>query len=242
MFRPVVLKAWQRAALAATAISIASAAFVVPPSNHHFDHYQKPRITDFSRVRVPVPLQSPFRLPRVQCQEHAAWEVEESYAYHYEKMTLPTRTVEVSHVIFGQLLRDGLIEAYDVYKRVDDRVGEVAPEIVLCDIRLGDKLDGHIGSVHGGVLALIFDDAMGFAFDAMGIEMAYTANLNIDYRAPVPANSRVLIRVRVSKQEGRKLYFSAQLTSLDSTVLYGEATSLYIIPEKVYKDSQKKLS
>jgi acyl-coenzyme A thioesterase PaaI-like protein len=232
----VALKAWQKAALAATAAAISlgsvATAFVgqEQPSakHHHLDHYfPKPRIvTAFSGVRVP----SPFLLSRVQCQQ-ASWEPEESTDYHYEKMTLPTRAVGVSHVIFGILLHEGCIESYEVYKRVSDKIGEIAPEVVLCDVRLGDKLDGHLGVVHGGILALLFDDVMGFAFDALEIEMAVTANLNIDFRAPVPANSRVVVRVCVSKQEGRKLYFSAQLTSLDSTVLYAEATSLYIIPK-----------
>jgi acyl-coenzyme A thioesterase PaaI-like protein len=91
--------------------------------------------------------------------------------------------------------------------------------------------------VHGGIVALLFDDCMGFGFWAMGVQYAVTANLSVDYRAPVPADSRVLVRVRLSKQEGRKLYFTAQMTNLDGSVLYAEATSLYIIPRHMVKNS-----
>jgi acyl-coenzyme A thioesterase PaaI-like protein len=154
---------------------------------------------------------------RVQCQAvnaDAAWEIEENDSYHYQKIELPSRAIEVSHIIFGQLLKDGCIERYAVYKRIN-KIGEESPELIVSDIHLGNNLDGHEGVVHGGILAMLFDDSMGMAFGVMGINMAYTANLNVDYRVPVLANSRVLIRVRLSKQEGRKLYFSAQMTSLD---------------------------
>ncbi len=161
------------------------------------------------------------------------WEVEENDSYHYEKMDLPSRAIEISHVIFGQLLQNGSIERYDVYKRINDGIGEESPELVVADIQLGHKLDGHEGVVHGGVLAMLFDDAMGMAFGAMGVTMALTANLSVDYRTPVQADSKVLIRVRLSRREGRKLYFSAQMTNHDASILYAEATTLYIIPREV---------
>jgi acyl-coenzyme A thioesterase PaaI-like protein len=55
------------------------------------------------------------------------------------------------------------------------------PNWFVADIPLGHKLDGHEGVVHGGVLAMLFDDAMGMAFGAMGVTMALTANLSVDY-------------------------------------------------------------
>ena len=169
------------------------------------------------------------------------WEIEVTDSFHYKKMDLPVRAIEDSHIIFGQLLKDGCIERYAVYKRIN-KIGEESPELIVCDMKLGNNLDGHNGIVHGGISAMMFDEAMGMACGAMGIKMAFTANLNVDYRAPVPANSRVLIRVRLSKQEGRKVHFSAQMTNLDASVLYAEATTLYIIPKQALEDESKSQS
>eukprot|EP00547_Thalassionema_nitzschioides_P004325 CAMPEP_0194223580 /NCGR_PEP_ID=MMETSP0156-20130528/35485_1 /TAXON_ID=33649 /ORGANISM="Thalassionema nitzschioides, Strain L26-B" /LENGTH=135 /DNA_ID=CAMNT_0038954789 /DNA_START=213 /DNA_END=616 /DNA_ORIENTATION=- len=134
-------------------------------------------------------------------------------------MELPSRNKQKSHAIFGHLLKADYIEKYEVYKRINE-VGMESPELILVNVQLGSQLDGHEGVIHGGILSLLFDDAMGFAFTAMGIKVAFTANLNVDYRAPVLANSKVVIRVRLSKQEGRKLFFSAQMTNPDSSLLY----------------------
>lgn len=230
MFRTAAFKLWQRAALAATAFTIVSStAFVVIPQNQPRCAPSQPTTTrpvgSWSAV---CGLASP-----VQCQAlnaEVAWEMEENDSYHYQKIDLPSRAIEVSHIIFGQLLKEGCIERYAVYKRIN-KIGNESPEIIVSDIHLGNNLDGHEGVVHGGILAMLFDDSMGMAFGVMGIDMAYTANLNVDYRVPVLANSRVLIRVRLSKHEGRKLYFSAQMTSLDGSILYAESTTLYIIPK-----------
>ena len=55
-----------------------------------------------------------------------------------------------------------------------------------------------------------------------------TANLNIDYRAPLTEESRAAVRVYYVRSEGRKLYFRARLESHDGTILYAEATSLFV--------------
>lgn len=259
MFHTVAFKTCQRVLFAATALSlVSSTAFVIVAPSHSNRHDRETLLTKKQEQTLasgsgqlkqsPLLIQqhksryrswsSLIASPVVRCQAAATasipWEVEESDTYHYEKMDLPSRAIEISHVIFGQLLQNGSIERYDVYKRVNDRIGEESPEIVVADIQLGHKLDGHEGIVHGGVLAMLFDDAMGMAFGAMGVTMAYTANLSVDYRIPVEADSKVLIRVRLSRREGRKLYFTAQMTSHDASILYAEATTLYIIPRHAF--------
>ncbi len=61
-----------------------------------------------------------------------------------------------------------------------------------------------------------------------------TANLTVNYRAPLPAGSNVVIRVRHEKKDGRKIYFSARMESHDGSVLYSEATALFITVQKQY--------
>lgn len=145
----------------------------------------------------------------------------------YEFMEVPDRTPEDKHAIFDLLLGNKMIEKYDVYKRPS---GSSDVNVVIAHISFGEHLDGHPGIVHGGILSLMFDDLLGFGFYSLGIPMAFTANLNVDYRAPIPAGTRVRIAAQLESREGRKLFWKAQMTSLDQKVLYAEASSLYIIP------------
>lgn len=84
--------------------------------------------------------------------------------------------------------------------------------------------------VHGGILSLILDDFLGFGFKALGVPMAVTANLNVDFRAPVFAGTEARIQAQLEHREGRKLYWKVQMMSMDDETLYAECTSLYIIP------------
>jgi acyl-coenzyme A thioesterase PaaI-like protein len=70
------------------------------------------------------------------------------------------------------------IEFYEIYKNVDT-------SDLLCIIKFGAALNGHPGVVHGGITALLFDNTFGWLFFARSIPVGVTANLNINYRAPV---------------------------------------------------------
>jgi acyl-coenzyme A thioesterase PaaI-like protein len=173
----------------------------------------------------------------------------------YERLNPPQRQEEDTHAV-GQMLRPNMIERYEIYKNKDnagtalssaaamanctssDQPPNTRPvdnNIVTGLLKFGNSLDGHPGIVHGGILALVLDDVFGYSYEAIGVPHAVTANLHLDYRAPVPAGSSVLIHVHLVKREKeRKLYFQAEITSLDGTVVYTEASCLYIIPKSVY--------
>ena len=171
-----------------------------------------------------------------QAQQYPWMESNDEEGYHYERMIPPEEqreALEQSHVVFGTLLQDDLVSRYSVYRRVHHNKQEEESfprELVVADVKFGSRVNGHEGIVHGGILALLLDDLMGYAFYAMGIRMAFTANLNVDYRQPVPENTQVIMRVGLQERQDRKLYFVAQITSPDGHVLYVEATSLYIVP------------
>ena len=150
----------------------------------------------------------------------------------YELMRIDRGVFADRHAIFGVLMGKDMIEKYDVYKRP---VESSAANVVVAHVKLGGNVDGHPGMVHGGILALILDDFLGFGFKALGVEMAVTANLNVDFRAPVFAGSEVRIQAQLARLEGRKLFWTVQMTSLDGKALYAECTSLYIIPRTTAK-------
>jgi uncharacterized protein (TIGR00369 family) len=109
---------------------------------------------------------------------------------------------------------------------------------VVAVVQIGASLDGHEGVVHGGILALLIDDVLGFGYEALGdVPMAVTANLNINYIAPVPANTTVLVVADLLRREGRKLYWEVRVVSTDRKTLFCNATSLFIIPRTVFNDT-----
>eukprot|EP01049_Picozoa_sp_SAG25_P006494 SAG25_NODE_491_length_7415_cov_6.908557_3_plen_98_part_00 len=59
----------------------------------------------------------------------------------------------------------------------------------------------------------------------------FTANLNVDYRLPMPKNRCFLCRLWVEKVvDGRKGYLRAQIEDRDRKRVYVESTSLYVVP------------
>jgi len=115
----------------------------------------------------------------------------------------------------------------ELASKADDNKGK---EIIVADLEFGNSVNGHRGIVHGGISSLIFDDVFGFAyFIACGGLMRFTANLNVNYRSPLPQNTKAVIRVKLVEIERRKVKMEGQLTSIDGKTVYAEATALYII-------------
>jgi len=147
-----------------------------------------------------------------------------------------------SHAVFGALRGNGLIEQYNVYRRVnvEGKQQQSSPkrELAIVDLKLGSRLNGHGGIVHGGIISLLFDEAMGWAFECLQEQggqqdssavTAVTANLTVDFRAPFWEGSEAVVRVYHDETKGRKIYFSATLESKDGSVVFAEAKSLFII-------------
>mmetsp|Transcript_37717 Transcript_37717/g.81391 ORF Transcript_37717/g.81391 Transcript_37717/m.81391 type:complete len:356 (+) Transcript_37717:2-1069(+) len=191
----------------------------------------------------------------------------EQMDYYYIKMEpndIERTSLTDSHAVFGALLGEGLIERYNVYRRVNleneaqHRQQQSSPissslskrELTVVDLKLGNRLNGHAGIAHGGIISLLFDEAMGWACvclneeeDSLSLTSAtttannnnnntdnavVTANLTIDFRAPFFEGSEGVVRVYHDETKGRKIYFSATLESLDGKVVFAEAKSLFI--------------
>lgn len=81
------------------------------------------------------------------------------------------------NAIHDTLMGDRMIQAYEIYKSTDPENKEV-----LSIFHFGDALNGHPGVVHGGILALAFDNSFGWVSIAGSSPPGVTANLNINYR------------------------------------------------------------
>lgn len=122
------------------------------------------------------------------------------------------------HALHDTLAGDRMIEAYEVYKH------KTAEEI-MCLVKFGETLNGHRGIVHGGITALVFDNSFGWLFICLEKPMAVTANLNINYRSPLKANTIAVLKAKIDKTDGRKMFMSASLEDLEGKLI---ADSRYV--------------
>jgi len=166
-------------------------------------------------------------------------------------MQLPDRVQSDSHAIFGTLLKEHCIERYQCYGVVGkESVADSTHPVVVAIVQLGTKLDGHLGMVHGGILALLVDDVLGFSYEALEhderyqdirVPMAVTANLNVNYRQPVPVNSTLCIETYLTEHVGRKLVWTAKVVNAhDPSQVFCEVSSVYVIPRRIFEEMESK--
>jgi acyl-coenzyme A thioesterase PaaI-like protein len=92
-------------------------------------------------------------------------------------------------------------------------------------VTLGAAYEGGPGLVHGGVLSLLFDHAMGIALFVAG-HAAMTVSLEVRYRAPTPLGDPLHVSAHLERQDGRKLFVRASVT-VDGAVT-AEATAIFV--------------
>jgi acyl-coenzyme A thioesterase PaaI-like protein len=155
----------------------------------------------------------------------------------YQRVHLPP--LVPTHAVVS-LLHHGNIQSWQVFRNTNPASDD--DEILLSVVELGTNLDGHVGVVHGGILALLMDDALGLAvMEGLRVPFAVTANLNIDYRHSVPSGSTICIRCKLVERKERKLVWKVLVESYEAggeskePTLYCEAISVFVIPRQVYK-------
>ena len=89
-----------------------------------------------------------------------------------------------------------------------------------------DFLQGYPGFVHGGGVATVLDEAMGWAVYGRGI-WAMTARLTMRFRKPVPLNRAVVVSGWVTRDRGRFLELRAELRAQDGALL-AQADGLFV--------------
>ncbi|XP_049336898.1 acyl-coenzyme A thioesterase THEM4 isoform X4 [Astyanax mexicanus] len=96
----------------------------------------------------------------------------------------------------------------------------------VCVFQSGHLLEGPPGYVHAGAVATMFSTVTTTLSMLFG--RVLTANLNLNFRSPVPLGSVSLIHSAVDKVEGRKIFVTCRMTSIDESKLYTDATALFL--------------
>lgn len=97
----------------------------------------------------------------------------------------------------------------------------------VCIFQAGHLLEGPPGHVHGGAIATMIDTVTGTLATILSGPVM-TANLNINYRSPIPLGSTLLIESTLDKKEGRKTFISCKVTSTDGSKVHTETTALFL--------------
>lgn len=113
------------------------------------------------------------------------------------------------------------------YVFLDDDAGSL-----LAFFRLGEKLAGHVGIVHGGIPAVILDECMGRAcFPRLPGKIAVTAKLELSYLSPIPVNSVIMIYADTTDVQGRKAWVKAVVKDAHDGRELLKAEALFIQPK-----------
>lgn len=86
--------------------------------------------------------------------------------------------------------------AIDVHRESDEAVAHV---------ELGPAFEGAPGRSHGGIVAAIFDDVLGYLLTFTRTP-GFTGELTVRYLAPTPIGQPLEFRSRVVRRDGRKLF------------------------------------
>jgi acyl-coenzyme A thioesterase PaaI-like protein len=111
--------------------------------------------------------------------------------------------------------------------QVDDAGSRGAGQVVI-----GRLFQGGPGLVHGGVVALLIDHAMG-CVAARPDRPAMTVRLGLRYRRPTPLGVPLTVSVSLDRIEGRRLHLSASIVADGEVTVDADGTFLTLTPENL---------
>jgi len=103
----------------------------------------------------------------------------------------------------------------------------VAGDTCWTELTLRPEFQGWEGIAHGGIVATILDEVMGWALagaDAWG----YTAKMSIEYRRPVPVGARIRGEGRLVERRRRLLTLTGRLLDAETGDVFATADATYV--------------
>ena len=101
--------------------------------------------------------------------------------------------------------------------------------------RFSESQQGPRNHAHGGAAAAVLDEAMGAAVWRAGHQVL-AANLNVNFRAPIPLDVEVRVEAWVTSVNGRKALATARLLLPGSEKPLADATGLFVAVPDFFAD------
>ena len=96
-------------------------------------------------------------------------------------------------------------------------------------VRFGPDTEGAPSLVHGGLLATLADEVMGYVQHG-GNAVRLTAEMSLRYRRPTPVNTELRCRAYAGETTGRRFHVHAVITTADDdTTVLAEADATYVL-------------
>jgi len=83
---------------------------------------------------------------------------------------------------------------------------------------LGPNYAGGGGFAHGGIIAVVLDEAMG-KLSRLTDERAVTAEMSIEYRKPIPINQTIVVHGWQEQEKGRNRFRAAEIYDAQGNLL-----------------------
>ena len=96
---------------------------------------------------------------------------------------------------------------------------------------LGNRYQGGGGFAHGGIIAVLLDEAMGKVCRFREVR-AVTAELTVEYLKPVAVEKEIVVEGREIDQKGRNLFMTGEIRSESGEVLARGKGRFVIISRK----------
>lgn len=84
--------------------------------------------------------------------------------------------------------------------------------------RLGERYQGGGGILHGGVIALLLDEAMGKVCRFREVR-AVTAELKVDFLKPIQSEEEITVEAYETEQKGRSLFHAGEIRNAAGEIL-----------------------
>jgi acyl-coenzyme A thioesterase PaaI-like protein len=116
----------------------------------------------------------------------------------------------------------------------------VAPQLIMRvegdagrgEVTVGSVFEGGPGLVHGGIIALLIDHAMG-CVAARADRPAMTVSLTVRYSRPTPLGVPLTVEVSLDQTAGRQLHLSASITANGERSVEADAVFLVLTAENL---------
>ena len=95
-------------------------------------------------------------------------------------------------------------------------------------MRFDDGAEGAPGLVHGGLLATLADEVMGYVQHG-GNAVRLTTELTIRYRRPTPLGTELVCRARPTSTTDRRFHVHAEISRVDDGTVVADADATYVV-------------
>ena len=96
---------------------------------------------------------------------------------------------------------------------------------------LGERYQGGGGTAHGGIIAMLLDEAMGTVCRFRSVR-AVTAELTVEYLKPVNVLNEIVVEASEQELKGRNLFLTGEIRNEEGKILARGRGRFVILGEK----------